>query len=123
MKNIIIFISIFFTGCASIVKSRQQEVNFTSISPGKIQVKTPDGNITISQGSSSLPMNRSQQDIPVQIICPNGQSNIGTLKTHFDWAWGILGNLVSFQIIGWIVDPVSDKAYNIDDMNVSKYCN
>ena len=124
MKQLCVLgMAILVSSCAAIVKSNRQQVVFRGgPESGVTKIITPDGTLEIENGSGSYLMTRSRSDIPLKIMCPDGTSKAAMAETSFDWLAGGAGNLVSWFALGWIVDGVSDKGYNIQDVSLASYC-
>lgn len=113
---------ILSTGCSTIVKSGRQQVNFRGgPDNGVTKVQTPDGTFDIENGTGAYLMTRSKSDIPIKVTCPDGSKKSDIVETKFDWLSGGLGNL-GFYFVGFVVDALSDKAYNIKDISLASYC-
>lgn len=108
----LILFGLSLVGCATIVKSSRQRVEF--VAPNVTAIETPDGKIEIEDGKRVAMLSRSRANVPVRVICTDGTKQDGTLETGFDWGWGFVGNIFSFQVIGWVVDGFNDKSYHYD---------
>lgn len=123
MKNLIaLSLTLSISSCAIIAKNNRQQVAFRGgPEKGITKVISPDGTHDIENGSGSYLLTRSKADIPIKVICPNGDTKSGIVSTNFDWLAGGLGNWWTY-FIGTGFDAFSDKAYNIEDISLASYC-
>ena len=108
--------------CATLVHGERQKVVFSGgPESGTTKVLTQDGAFYAEHGAGSFMMTRSKSDHSVVILCPDGSRKQGIVTTRFDWIFGGAGNALTLGW-GWLVDPFMDRAYNIDHVNLGKYC-
>lgn len=114
MRSLLILASVFgLAGCATIVKSDRQSVQFTGgLENGQTKVRLPDGNFDLTNGSGLIVVTRSKDDIPIEVTC-NGVAKKGVLPTRYDIGWAGAGNLIFGGIPGWIIDAINPKGYNV----------
>lgn len=114
---------ILFTGCATLVNQERQLVFFKGGQENALtKVQTPDGTFDIENGSGSFMMTRSRSDIPIKIICSNGDTKSDIIQTRFDWLMGGVGNFLLTSGWGWFVDPFMPDAYIIPDISLMGKC-
>lgn len=118
----IIFVFASTTGCATLVNADRQLVQFKGgTEKGVTKVSTPDGTFEVENGSGSFMMTRTKANIPIKIMCPNGDVKNDIVETKFDWLKGGIGNIVTYGC-GWFVDPFVDDAYIISDVSLMGKC-
>lgn len=108
--------------CASIVHGEDQNVVFKNAPEGVTTVQSPKGEMKIEKTPQMLTLKRSKSNIPVTFTCPNNEKKSTELETSFSWGWGFFGNFVFGGVIGWFIDPMSDRGYNIDEVDLAKVC-
>lgn len=110
-------------GCATIVKSDRQTVQFTGGPEEQTaKIKLPDGTHELVGGSTTALVSRSKSDIPIEVTC-NGQTRKGVIKTSFDPLAGVAGNIVFGGLIGLAIDIYGDKAYDVKSpYNIDQLC-
>jgi hypothetical protein len=122
MLAIVLLISGSISGCATLVNSDRQLVRFKGgLEKGVTKVSTPDGTFEVENGSGSFMMTRTKADIPIKIMCPNGETRNDIVETRFDWLKGGVGNIFNYGW-GWFVDPFVDDAYNISSVSLMGKC-
>jgi hypothetical protein len=111
------------TGCATLVNQERQLVFFKGGQENTVtKVQTPDGTFDVENGSGSFMMTRSRSDIPIKIMCSNGDTKSDIIQTRFDWLLGGVANLVLTSGWGWFVDPFMPDAYIIPDVSLMGKC-
>jgi hypothetical protein len=119
----ILFLTVLLSSCAMTMNGTRQQIHVTGGPEDKtVRLKTPDGTYEIENGSSTFLLTRSQSDIPVTVICPNGKKKEDIIPTKFDMLWGGLGNVLNGGI-GWFIDPFSPEGYKIDNFSLARFCN
>lgn len=123
MKYFILGLFLLKAGCATIVKSERQSVQFVGgPDGGGAKINLPDGSYEMTGPQNTFIVTRSREDIPISVTC-NGKIKMGTVKTRFDIFLGGLGNLIFGGIIGWIIDGSGNKAYDpVSPYNISSLC-
>lgn len=123
MKLIATFLLVAsFSSCATLFNADRQMVQFRGgQEKGVTKVSTPDGTFEVENGSGSFMMTRSKSNIPIKIMCPNGEAKNDIIETRFDWLKGGLGNVLTYGW-GWLVDPFADDAYVISDVSLMGKC-
>jgi hypothetical protein len=117
-----LFLAASISSCATLVNSDRQMVQFRGgQEQGVTKVSTPDGTFEVENGSGSFMMTRSKSNIPIKIMCPNGESKNDIVETRFDWIKGGLGNILTYGW-GWFIDPFVDDAYVISDVSLMGKC-
>lgn len=112
MKKVLFFAFVLTQfGCATILKSDRQLVDFTGGHPQDTKIQVPDGSFELKNGEGSFMISRSKNNIPIQISCA-GQKNETAIVTHFDPLAGVFGNLIFGGIIGLAIDASGNKAYD-----------
>jgi hypothetical protein len=86
------------------------------------KVQTPDGTFEVENGTGSFMMTRSRSNIPIKIMCANGESKSDILETRFDWLPGFFGNILLTSGWGLFVDPFMPDAYVIPDVSLMSKC-
>jgi hypothetical protein len=125
MRSILALCAIIalLTGCATLVNQERQLVFFKGGQENTVtKVQTPDGTFDVENGSGSFMMTRSRSDIPIKIMCANGDTKSDIIQTRFDWLLGGLGNLVLTSGWGWLIDPFMPDAYLIPDISLMGKC-
>lgn len=109
-------------GCATIVKPSYQEVEIISSKKG-IKMSTPYQMIELHQGINRVYLDRARKDIGVSLWCsPKSKAQTVYLSTHPS-AWLLVGNVFSGQIVGWLVDFITEEGWNIHSpVNITSYC-
>jgi hypothetical protein len=75
-----------FSSCATLFNADRQMVQFRGgQEKGVTKVSTPDGTFEVENGSGSFMMTRSKSNIPIKIMCPNGEAKNDIIETRFDW--------------------------------------
>ena len=115
-------IAVLINGCATLVNQERQLVFFKGgQEKAMTKVQTPDGTFDIENGSGSFMMTRSRSDIPIKIMCSNGETKSEIIQTRFDWLLGGAGNLL-LSGWGWLIDPFMPDAYIIPDVSLMGKC-
>lgn len=112
-----------FSGCATLINQERQLVFFKGGQENTVtKVQTPDGTFDIENGTGSFMMTRSRSNIPIKIMCANGETKTDILETRFDWLPGLVGNIIFTGWAGLIIDPLMPDAYVIPDVSLMGKC-
>jgi hypothetical protein len=110
------------SSCATLINQERQLVFFKGGQDKVVtKVQTPDGTFEVENGTGSFMMTRSRSNIPIKIMCANGESKSDILETRFDWLPGFFGNIL-FTGWGLFVDPFMPDAYVIPDVSLMGKC-
>lgn len=121
---LVLMFGIIASGCATIVMSKNEKVEFINIPPSGAQLYTEQGvqkSLTQSQEWAELP--RSRHNVAAILSC-QGKKQPLELKTHPNIAF-VLGNtlLFFFSFIGLGIDALGDFGWNYQQpVDVSFYC-
>ncbi len=126
MKTVSFFVLGFFlfqASCATIVKSERTMVTFSGgLEDDITKIDIPDGQYTTKNGSTTVLVSRSKQDIPITVTC-NDQSMSGIIKTSYDPLAGFLGSIFLGGLIGIGIDAIGNKTYDPPaSYNISPLC-
>lgn len=73
------------SGCATLINQERQLVFFKGGQDKVVtKVQTPDGTFDVENGTGSFMMTRSRSNIPIKIMCANGETKSDILETRFD---------------------------------------
>lgn len=119
----ILLVLLLLSGCATMFHGSRQKVFFKGApDEGVTKITTPTEVIEIEgDGTSMRLISRSRSDIPISITCPSGKKFDDVLETSWSWGWGGFGNILNYGI-GWLVDPFTDSAYNIQENYIVRKC-
>ncbi len=111
------------SGCATIVKDHTQSILLTGgQKDSSTKVSTPTGSFTLTDGSTTVMLPRSKDDIPIEVTC-NGTTKKTVIPTEFDVLLGGFGNIIFGGIIGILVDSSGSQAYDAKTpFDVSELC-
>ena len=111
------------SGCATLINQERQLVFFKGGQDNAVtKVQTPDGTFEVENGTGSFMMTRSRSNIPIKIMCANGESKSDILETRFDWPLGFFGNILLTSGWGLFVDPFMPDAYVIPNVSLMGKC-
>lgn len=110
----ILLMSFFFTSCATIFKGGHGEVRFNS-SPSGADVLIDQ----VNKGETPTSAQLSRKESHIVTFKKDGYEDV-TVKVDrkFDGATVILGNLVSWWLIGVVVDVASGAAYTLSPADI-----
>ncbi len=112
---------LLLSGCATIVSGKSEMVTFVNAPESGATVQTPTGNHKLRGSSGTFMLLKSRPNVPIQVTCNNKRQH-GVLQTGANTAF-ILGNFVSWGIIGWLIDGFGSSGYNYQQpVNLSYYC-
>lgn len=113
---------VVMTGCATIVKSSTQEVEVVGAKSG-MKLATKYKSFSLKPGINKLTMERSVDDIQVSLKCsPKSKSKMIYFQTK-PGGWYLAGNLFSFQVVGWVLDYLTEEGWNIiTPVDIGKHC-
>lgn len=111
------------SGCATLINQERQLVFFKGGQDKVVtKVQTPDGTFDVENGTGSFMMTRSRSNIPIKIMCANGETKSDILETRFDWLPGLFGNVLLTSGWGLLIDPFMADAYTIPDVSLMDKC-
>jgi hypothetical protein len=123
MKNslksvfLVAHLTYLFAGCATLTKSPQAEIRLSSY-PQNVQVLLNG----YSQGNTPLTVSvNRKENHNVTFIMRGHQPVHVQITPKLDFTTTILGNLVSWNIIGVVVDLVTGSAYTLSPADIEQY--
>lgn len=111
---LILLLSFFFTSCATIFKGGHGEVRFNSTPSGADVIVDQ-----VNKGETPTSAQLSRKESHTVTFKKDGYEDV-TVKVEqkFDGATVILGNLVSWWLIGVVVDVASGAAYTLSPADI-----
>lgn len=120
MKILALFISVFLTGCASIIDGTSQEIVVNTNPPGASCVLNREGSpiARISETPGGTVVKKTKHDIT--ILCNKQGYEEATFLNHSGVEGATFGNIVLGGGIGWAIDSASgaDNKYT-SPVNIS----
>lgn len=123
MKCLCVLVAhVVMTGCATIVKSSTQEVDVVGAKRG-MKIATKYKKIELKPGMNKVTLERSVDDIKISLKCsPKAKAKIVYFQTK-PGGWYLAGNLFSFQVIGWVLDYLTEEGWNIvTPVDIGAHC-
>lgn len=130
LLNLLLCVSVFMSGCASIMCGSEKTVNINSHPPGAdFTIKNAKGavivkdvaptNVTLKRGGGWF----KAADYQITFEKEGCKQMTVPISQGIESGWYFAGNILVGGIIGWvIVDPLTGAMYTIEDVNVSLEC-
>jgi len=116
---IMIIFSFYITSCATIFKGGHAEVRFNS-SPSGAEVYVDE----INKGETPTTAQLARSDSHIITFSKEGYEDVKVaVNKKFDAATTILGNIVSWALLGIVVDVASGAAYSLSPADVQANLN
>ncbi|MBN2019633.1 MAG: hypothetical protein JW749_05350 [Sedimentisphaerales bacterium] len=124
---VMVVISIFSSGCASIICSGEKTININSNpaqanfgildKKGKMVAQgTTPANVTLKRGAGWF----SAGDYTITIEKAGYKKVVKQVNQGLEVGWYLVGNFVFGGLIGWvIIDPITGAMWSIEDVDVT----
>lgn len=112
--SLIVLVSFFLTSCATIFKGSTAEIRFNS-TPSGADVLVDE----INRGETPTVAHLSRSESHIVTFQKEGYEEVKVgINKKFDGATTILGNLVSWALLGIVVDVASGAAYSLSPADI-----
>lgn len=122
-------ITIFMSGCASVMCGSEKTINIRSSPSASFEIKDAYNNIVVEDiAPTNVTLKRGRgwfkaADYKITFRKEGCKQTTVPIQQGLEVGWYIGGNIIVGGLIGWlIVDPLTGAMWNIKDVNVSLQC-
>ena len=118
----LILVVILLQGCATILNGSKKQLSITSSEDGSKVTAIYEGNKVTGK---NLVVIKAKKGTVTAIGEKKGCETVSrNIESSGDWGWYIAGNLFSWYVFGWIIDPITGGLWYYDqpEIDVTPIC-
>lgn len=123
VRFIVIITALFILqGCATILNGSKKQLSITSSEDGSKVTVIYEGNKVTGK---NLVVIKAKKGTVTAIGEKKGCETVSrNIESSGDWGWYIAGNLFSWYVFGWIIDPITGGLWYYDqtEIDVTPIC-